>query len=438
MIIGKEKTACGLVAALGVLGFSLMLGGCAGAPNRGEEPLVVEAEEQTVEVDGFLVRTRRDGDEIITEQYDVNELFGEAFHAFQAGNYEEALEKYGLIGRHVPGSRFNLSSLYNGGLAAERLGRWEVAAELYELLLAVHGDHEDALNARFRLGITWMELGRYEEVEELMTEVLLRYENLAHYDRVEAHIRRGMALLGLERWTEATQTFQTVLELNGRMTGRHRLADNHQFVVQAHYGIGEANHARMNEIPLVLPPSQMSVDLERKAEFHQAAQRAYIRALREHHPHWSVAAGYKIGRLYQDFYMDIFTAEIPDDLTALELEVYFEELRKKIEVLMTRAMSVYERNLSFSRRVVPVQEAEAWVEQTALHLSRMRAFLDDPVVMRRAEELVVSGGDLEDLWDTAYYARHAVEQALGQAVEAAVTEVGGQEAEVGGQASLAP
>ncbi len=377
-----------------------------------------EGEIRSVEADPILIRAHRDGEEILLENYYVADLFQDAFYAYQGGDFEEALEKYGLIADHLAGTRFHVSSLYNGGLAAERLGRYDVAADLYERLLEDYGDHDDALNARFRLALSWQELGRYDEVEELMTQVLLEHQDLAHYDRVEAHVRRGAALLGLERWTEATQAFQTALEMNGRVPIRHRLAADNRFIVQAHYGIGEAHHARMNDIPLVLPPSQMTIDLERKAEYHQAAQRAYIRALREHHPYWSVAAGYQIGRLYQDFYMDIFTAEIPDDLTELELEVYFEELRKKIEVLMTRAMSVYERNLSFSRRVHQVDEAEAWVEATALHLSRMRAFLDDPLVQRRAEELVVTGGDLEELWDPAYYARHAVDQALEEALEA--------------------
>jgi tetratricopeptide (TPR) repeat protein len=394
------------------LGAVALFGACATTSQRAGS-----TQTQSLETDPILVIAQQDGDQITTEQYDAAELFQEAFHAYQAGRFDEALEKYSLIANHLEGTRFHISALYNGGLSAERLNRWDVAADLYERLVATYGDHEDSLNARFRLALAWQELGRHAEVEELMTELLLRETDLAHYDRIEAHVRRGMALLHLERWTEANQAFQTVLEMNGRASTRHRLADDATFIVQAHYGIGQANHAQMNLIPLVLPPSRMTVDLERKAELHQTAQRAYIRALREHHPYWSVAAGYMIGRLYQDFYLDIFTAEIPDDLSERELTVYFEELRKKIEVLMVRAMSVYERNLSFSRRIRQAEDAEEWVDATALHLSRMRAFLDDPVVQRRAEELVVTGGDLNDLWDTTYYARHAVDTALSQALE---------------------
>lgn len=393
---------------------SLALIGCATSSSRGGG----EGKITQLESDPILIRASRDGEQIYTEHLDAEEVFQQAFHAYQGRRYEEAMERYEIILEYFQESRFHLAALYNAGLTLEQLEQWRQAVEVYGELLERYPDSDQAMNARFRLANGLHELQEYEEAAQFLMSVLLR-SDLSHFDRVEAHIRRGQALLEIEEWRDARNSFENVLELNRRASARDRLEEKSHLMVLAHFGRGRAYHGEMNEIPLVLPPSRMVEDLERKADAHQAAQGAYIRALRQHHPRWSVAAGYMIGRLYQDFYMDIFTAEIPDDLTELELSVYFEELRDKTRVLMDRALNVYERNLALSRRLAQTPEAEEWVEATALHLSRMRAFLDDPMVQERAEELVINGGDLDELWDVPYYARRHVGDALKEAVEAA-------------------
>lgn len=377
-----------------------------------------EGEITQLETDPILIRASRDGERINTEYLDAEEVFQQAFHAYQARRYEEALENYAIILEYFQESRFHLAALYNAGLTFEQLEQWQQAVDIFEALLQRYPDSEQTMNARFRLANGLHELGKYEEAADFLLSVLLR-NDLSHFDRVEAHIRRGQALLEIEEWRDARNSFENVLELNQRAPAKEKLEEKSHLMVLAHFGRGQAYHGEMNEIPLVLPPSRMVEDLERKANAHQAAQGAYIRALRQHHPRWSVAAGYMIGRLYQDFYMDIFRAEIPEGLTEVELSVYFEELRDKTRVLMDRALNVYERNLALSRRLAQTSDAEEWVEATALHLSRMRAFLDDPMVQKRAEELVISGGDLDELWDPPYYAQQFISDALQEARRAA-------------------
>lgn len=368
------------------------------------------------EADPILIRVTRDGEEFVGEHIEASEVFQHAYYDFQARRYDDAAANYQVIIDHFPDSRFYLAALYNGGLAYEEIDQWEQAARAYRTIVEEFADADEALNARFRLAGALHELGRYDEVDELLRAVLLNDE-LRHFDRSEAHVRRGKALLAKGDWSDAEVSFRTVLDTNNsaNININDRLSSDHRFIVLAHFGVGQANHGRMNEIPLILPPDKMRVDLEQKADYLLAAQGAYIRALREHHPHWSVAAGYKIGRLYQDFYLDIFAAEVPDDLTEAELAYYFEELRNKIEVLVDRALHVYERNLSFSRRVAVGPDAQDWIAATALHLERMQAFLEDPLVQAHAERLVLEEGDLSNLWDPAYYARAHVRDALSVA-----------------------
>ncbi len=414
-----------LICVLGLVGFGT---GCSTFSSSDDDLPTEDGESEIVtemEVDPVLIRVTEEGGEYTTEHIAAEDVFERAYYDFQARRYDSAAENYQLIVDYFDESRFYLPALYNGGLAYEELDLWREAANSFRIIVEEFADADEALNARFRLAKALHELGEYNEVDELLLEVLLQ-DGLDHFDRVEAHVRRGQALLELEQWNDAENSFRNVLESNREAIPSDRLDDDSRFIVLTHFGIGQANHGRMNDIPLLLPPERMREDLDTKADYHQSAQVAYIRALREHHPHWSVAAGYKIGRLYQDFYMDIFTAEIPDDLTEEELAFYFEELRNKIEVLMDRALTVYERNLSFSRRVARSPDAEDWVQATALHLERMRAFLDDPLVQEHAERLVLQDGDLEQLWDPGYYARIHVGEALEQAVEIS-RSAGGEE-----------
>ncbi len=393
------------------------LAGCATfSSSSDDEADDSETAVENIEVDPVLIRAQEDEDGYDMEGVDAEELFEQAYFAFQSRQYDEAAEAYELIIEYFSDSRFFMPSLYNGGLSNEYIDQWDKAAEYFEILIEEFSGTEEAKNAKFRLANAWYELEEYGEVEEFLTELLLR-DNLNHVDRIEAHNLRGRALLELGEWSDAENSFSNVLESNRRASPSDQLADDHRFIVLAHFGVGRSYHGRMTDIELFLPTERMREDLYRKADHHKRAQGAYLRALREYHPYWSVAAGYHVGRLYEDFYLDIFSAEIPEEFTDEQISQYFEELRKEIELLMDRALRVYERNLSFSQRVARGEEAERWVEETAIRLERMRALIDDPMVQQRAEELVVQEEDIEKLWDPAHYARIHVNDALEEALD---------------------
>lgn len=402
---------------------SSLLAGCASLSSSDDDGDQQDTEAiSEVEADPVLVRARADGDDFDTETVNAEEVFEQAYYDYQAQRYEDAADGYQILIDYFEDSRFYQPALYNGGLSYEKTEQWAKAAEAFETVIEEFPDTDEALNAHFRVSEAWYELEQYHQVQSLLTELLLR-DDLDDIDRIEAHNRRGLALLELEEWTDAENSFRNALERNLRTSSSDQLDDDHRFIVMANYGVGRANHGRMSEFELVLPSEKMIEDLEEMAEYHQSAQNAYLRALREHHHYWSIAAGYKVGRLYEDFYMTIFTAEIPDELEEEKLTAYFDQLRDQIEVLMDRALRVYERNLSFSERVARGEEAEQWVDETAIRLQRMKALLEDPMVQQRAEQLVLEERDIEKVWDTTYYARRHVDEAFEEAKESIEDEL---------------
>ena len=403
----------GLALALSV-GLSLWTSACAsGAKERPSTAQVTDGVPvQELELDPMLIVAGKDGQP--GQTLDAEEVFTKAQAAFQGRQYEEAVAHYGTIIKYFPDSRYHLAARFNSGLALEKLTRWADAAQHYQHIIDQFPTKKDAKDAFFRLAEVSGELGEHGQLVELMTQVMLR-PDLNHFDRVEAHVRRAHALLKLERLVEAEEGFRAAVRLNQEAPSTERLGEGSHFIVQAQFGMGRALHLQVLSIPLVLPTEKMGEDLERKANLFLKSQSAYISALRVHHPQWSVASGFMIGRLYEDFYLDIFQAEIPNDLTEEQLGIYFEELRKQLKPLMVRAIQVYKKNLSLSQRIVSDVDQSEWTAQTSTHLSRLEAYLEDPFTQRRAERLVLKKRPLEQLWDPQLMARDVVEEATERA-----------------------
>lgn len=383
-------------------------------PNRRADQVPTDVPTETLTLDPMLIRPSGDGP---TESIDVSELFDRAYRSFAGRRYEEAAADYELVIRHFPDSRFYLPALYNAGLSYEKLEQWSDAERVYRTIVAQFPDKEDTTDAYYRLAGAMEHLEEHQAVVELMTEVLLR-DGISNFDRVEAHVRRSNALLALQDWHGAADGFRNAIRINEDAPREQQVAESSHYIVQSYFGIGRAYHHMVDEIPLVLPPERMGADLEKKAELFITAQANYIRALAFHHRQWSMAAGYMIGRLYEDFYRDIFMAEIPDGLTEEHLALYFEELRKHIRPLMERAVQVYEKNLSLSRRIMKNPEENDWVRETERHLERLQAYLNDPDTQRRAERFVLAGRDLSAMWEPIPVAQDGVQLALKLARQA--------------------
>lgn len=397
----------------------LAAGGCA-TSSSGEAEEKLDGSQsraegsETIDADPMLVRGGDDVEGDVT--VDSEEVFDRAYEAYSARQYEEAVEHYETIVEYFEGSRFYQPSLYNGGLAYEKLERWEAAARMYRRIIDDFPNEENTTDAYFRLAQVYEEMGEHEEIVELMTEVMLR-DDASRFDRVEAHTRRSTALIELRNLGEAEDGFRSVLKINENAPPDQKLPTDSRYICQAYFGLGEIFRKRQAEIQLTLPPETMGDDLDEKAKLLLEAQQYYLQALRQHHADWSMAAGYMIGRLYEDFYSDIFSAEVPEGLSEEQVAMYFEELESKIRPVMERAIKVYEKNLSLSKRIGETPENNRWVAETAESLRRMKEYLNDPDTRERAQELALRGRDFRALWEPWDTARDQVDRALDHALD---------------------
>src|SRR5205085_6761504 len=143
------------------------------------------------------------------------------------------------------------------------------------------------------------------------------------------------------------------------------------------YHLGQIPHERFQQIPLRLPVKQMAVDMENKAHELLAAQRLYIETIKLGNPQWASASGYQIGSLYEEFYDAFVHAPIPDQLQGEanqeKREVYYEELRKKIRILLEKSLRTHEQNLAMLERLGVQNE---WRDKSKLAFAKLQKMLD--------------------------------------------------------------
>jgi hypothetical protein len=121
----------------------------------------------------------------------------------------------------------------------------------------------------------------------------------------------------------------------------------------------------------------MAKDLDDKARLLLTAQRQYIETIKMGNPQWASASGYQVGSLYEELYDSFIHAPIPaemmGDANQEKREVYYEELRKKIRILLEKSLHTHEQNLLMLERLGVQNE---WRDKSKLAFAKLQKMLD--------------------------------------------------------------
>lgn len=290
--------------------------------------------------------------------------------AAQAEEYLRAAMCFSLLAdRSAPEEGRWREATLAAGEAWERLEDWERALHRYHA--AYEPERPDAIALVWKLSTAYYELRRYPEAIELL-DPLLERADLSLENQIRARTWRGVCRLEMGEWDEAEMDFRRALFAHSRNRGKERV-DNY-FVAQAQFFVGEVYRLRFQSITIDQTDDieRLSETIEEKSSFLLSAQGHYVRTLRIGHPHWVTAAGQRIGELYERFYDEMLEAPIPSDLTPTQRELYREELRRKVRILVKKAISAYEQTLTVAERL---GLETAFVEKTKAGLARMEKLL---------------------------------------------------------------
>jgi tetratricopeptide (TPR) repeat protein len=323
-----------------------------------------------IELDPLVLKRTADGR---VEVVGVRDLFTRATKSFARAKYEKALAQFQEIIEAHPQSKYASHSSYNAGLCLVNLKRWADALTVFRDARQRLKGSADAWDAVFEIGHCLESLERWSELAAVSQELFRDgHKLLSVRRRIEARIRWGRAEYELNRWARAERHFKHALGDYRKNIGMPSLKET-RYVSIAQYLVGEIYRSLFSSVRFRLPVETMKRDLMDKSSFFLKSHSAYLACVRFNHKRWAVAAGYRLGQLYEKFYDDMMSAEVPPELDESEREIYFEELKGHIKHLVVQSIDVYERNLSMGDRL-GTADGE-WTRKTKASLERMRTIL---------------------------------------------------------------
>lgn len=218
---------------------------------------------------------------------------------------------------------------------------------------------------------TQYHLERYDEAIAVLTTVAER-EDLPANRRIEARVQQGVCELEAGRTDAAEATLRKAISSYEALADKDEVDD--YFPAQAHFFMGELYRLHYENVKLdpAKGADKLAEDLNYKAELLLSAQGHYLRSIRVGNGYWATAAGAQIGAMYEDLYAQMVSSPAPSELNAEEAVVYRQELRKKIRVLLTKSINIYERTLETAERI---GSQSAFVDRTRESLAKVKALL---------------------------------------------------------------
>ena len=313
------------------------------------------------------------------QSFDAESLFMHATDLLNHQQCAEAVVLYDRVVREFPASGYVSPALYNSGLCLEEAGDLEGSAQHFRDLISKIPDNLDVKHAHFMLSNVLIRLEHWDEAIAVATELLAR-EDLDSDERVEAMARRAQAYFGAHKYDEAEhESRATITYFRTRPEGE--AASDDFYIAAANFVLSEVISIRANsiEIPQGTTEEQHDV-LERRARLVLNAQSEYFNTMRYGNAHWSGAAGYRVGALYDAFWTAIDRAPAPPrpDLTRENYgffsEQYRKSLRELIRPLLQHAVRYWEMTLMMMERTGIHSEWEARIRND---LGRVRARMAD-------------------------------------------------------------
>lgn len=309
--------------------------------------------------------------------YDAETLFEVGGEAFRTEAYDRAVKVYEKLWMEFPDAELVPKARYNAGLAFEKLEEWPRAAECFAVVVESGASgsktHRDA---HFNLARAYGKLRNWEGVADVFWAARQLEPALGPMDEIEARVGTGVGLFMQSDYATAERELLHALRYYEDHEQKAYLPAKY-FVGQARFYLGEIAARAFEAAELSAPESlsdqawqtKIGEALENKCELLLRAQGNLIRAIRVGHRGWATAAGFRIGSLYERLFDELMEVPVPPELDDEVAEVYREELRARVSVLVKKAIRIYESNREMAERI---GERNEWVEKTSLALERMK------------------------------------------------------------------
>ena len=350
-----------------------VMAGCASTrpvPGGGQ----AEQAEAHVQMDPLVVRAETDP---LTglDGYDAEALLEVGNRELGQGSHDRALKVYQRLLEVFPDSPLAAAARFNAGLCFEHLAEHAEALASFDRIIAEHRESAFWKDAHYRRSFALAKLGRWREVADNFWAIR-QFPELNTMDELEARVGQGVGHFMEGEHASAERELMSAIRFYEDKSKQEYLPADY-FVGQSRFYLGEIYARAFEALALSAPDVErkdwaemMGKELEEKCQLLLRAQNNFIRTIRVGHTGWATAAGYRIGSLYERLYEDLMRVPVPADVTGDAKDIYVEELRERVKVLVVKAINVYEQSLAMAQRV---GERNEWVERTSQSLERMKS-----------------------------------------------------------------
>lgn len=314
-----------------------------------------------------IVFQAKKGKVVHIEHLTDEQLFDKGGEAFRAGRFTEAKRYYLRLVKYKLSKEYIKVGLYNLGLTLERLKEFPGAVKVYQQLLTHKLETKYRDDVRFRLGAAMIGAKQWKAAEGLFYQ-LKTIRSLDTSDRIEVLTRLGVSLQEQNKHLQALQEFNRAIRLFHKAS-RKEYMGNDYFAAQAQYRVGLFYEKRFRNRKFSKSVTGMKLDLQAKAADLLTAQAHYMRTIRIKNREWVVAAMYRIGDMYRQMFDDMMKAPTPK-LNQEEDQMYRCMLKKKIRILLSKAIYAYERNMQ-TASVLGLRDSK-WILRTQKRLYELR------------------------------------------------------------------
>ena len=262
------------------------------------------------------------------------------------------------------------SALLNTAVLAENLQRYEESARRYEQYVSEYPDREDAHLAQWQAAESWKKAERPER----MIAAIQKYRNNygAPKDRTE-RVLEGMMRIAEYRQKEgdtdeAVEMYNSILEefqKRGSPTG----TDAAYYAAEAQFRLAEREYAEWSDITIDGSLDEQKSKLQKKVQGQKDVAAVYRKVFNYKNLEWTLAAGFRLGSLFQGFAESLYQVPIPFEPGTERYNIYRTQLEDIAIPLEDKAVERYAQTIERAREAKVVNK---WTKRALEELNKYR------------------------------------------------------------------
>jgi len=272
------------------------------------------------------------------------DLFKQANEAAKAGLTKDAIARYRQLVTEFPDSQYAPVSLFNIAAVYDRQGDMTSTITTLNELITAYPASRESIDGHLYIAALQAEKKLWPDTVKTLDAALAR-ASLTFTDRIEAHARRGYALLEQKQYDAADLALAASIDAWRRAPR----IDDPYYIAMAYYYRGELLHRKFADAPVRLPDDRLVADLEAKRVIAVQAYDRWKESLGFKHAYWATASGYQMSQIFVELWEITVKAPYPKRIDMATRPKYVTEVHDRVREHLEKALEGHKMNVELAK-----------------------------------------------------------------------------------------